>query len=131
MNPLSLLTLTAQAGVTLTPALLTLLFGLVASLSALIAGGVAWGKFSAALEQLRVDHAELRADVKKGAADGAQIATMQQSISDLRTEVNGLRQRAHKSETEAATLRAEVNALDRRVGTLADDLRASHHPSPK
>lgn len=46
---------------TITPPLLTLLGLLVAAVSALIAGGVAWGRFAAALDQLRQDHRDLAA----------------------------------------------------------------------
>lgn len=127
---MSALYLTAQA-VTLTPALLTLLGLLVASLSALVAGGVAWGRFASALDQLRSDHADLRADVKRAAEAGQQIAVMQQSIADLRAEVTLLRERSHKSASEDTRLGTLLDALAARVGHLDDDLRRSHTPSPR
>jgi outer membrane murein-binding lipoprotein Lpp len=128
MSPLYL---TAQAGVTLTPALLALLGMLVAALGALLGGGVAWGRFAATLDQLRADHADLRVEVRKGQADGTQIAVLCQRSSDLESEVKGLRAKTHELGTAITRLTTQHDALASRVGTLHDDVRASHHPSPR
>lgn len=128
---MTLLALIAQAGVTLTPALLALGGLLVAALSALIAGAIAWGRFAAALEQLRADHADLRADVKRAAEAGAQIAVLQQAVADLRAEVTLLRDRSHKSASEDTRLGTLLDALAARVGHAEDDIRRSHIPSPR
>lgn len=126
----SLLTLLAQAapGVTLTPGLLALLGLLVAALGALLGGGVAWGRFAATLEQLRADHADLRVEVRKGQADGAQIAVLSQRLADQDAEVKRLRAVAHDLGTALATLRAQHEALSSRVGHLDDDVRRSSLP---
>lgn len=123
--------LTAQAGVTLTPPLLALAGLLVAALGALLGGGVAWGRFAATLEQLRSDHADLRADVKRAAEAGAQIAVLQQSVADLKARVEVLGDRSHKAASESTRLATLLDALTGRVAALTDDVRASHHPSPK
>lgn len=116
------------AGVTLTPALLTLLFGLVAALSALLAGGVAWGRFSAALETLRSDHADLRAEVRKGQADGAQLAAVAQRVADQAAEIKMLRDARHEQAATLARLSEKIDALGARVGHIDDDVRRSSHP---
>lgn len=132
MDLLPLLTFTAQAaqasGVTLTPALLTLLGLLVAALSALIAGAVAWGRFSSALETLRADHADLRAEVRKGQADGAQLAAVAQRVADQAAEIKGLRDGRHDHAAMLARLSEKVEALSSRVGHIDDDVRRSSHP---
>lgn len=119
----------AAPGVTLSTGTLALLGLLVAALSALLAGGIAWGRFSAVIEQLRADHADLRVEVRKGQADGAQIAVLSQRLADQDAEVKRLRQTAHDLGTALATLRAHHDALASRVGHLDDDVRRSTHPS--
>ena len=121
----------AAPGVTLTPALLALLGMLVAALSALVAGGVAWGRFAGALETLRGDHAELRADVRRAAEAGAQIGAIVQTIADLKAEVGALRDFKHKHGTAFERLAERVEGLASRLGHAEDDIRRSHHPSPK
>jgi hypothetical protein len=125
-----MLALLAQAapGVTLTPGLLALGGLLVAALSALLAGGVAWGRFDAALTQIRSDHAELRADVKRAAESGAQIAVLQQAVADLRARVELLGTRSHQAASEATRLATLLDALTSRVGEISDDVRHSSHP---
>jgi outer membrane murein-binding lipoprotein Lpp len=130
MNDILFLAQQSSPGVTLTPALLALGALLIGALGALLGGGVAWGRFAATLEQLRADHADLRAEVRKGQADGAQIAVLSQRLSDQDAEVKRLRTTAHDLGTAVATLRAHHDALASRVGHLADDVRASHHPPP-
>lgn len=135
MDLLSLLSLTAQAsqgtGVTLTPGLVALFGLLFTAFGALIGGGAAWGRFAATLEQLRADHADLRVEVRKGQADGAQIAVLCQRSSDLESEVKALRAKTHELGTAITRLATQHEALAGRVGTLHDDVRASHHPSPR
>lgn len=134
MDPIELLSLTAQtaqaSGVTLTPALLALLGVLVAALSALVAGAVAWGRFSSALETLRADHADLRAEVRKGQADGAQLAAVAQRVADQAAEIKGLRDGRHDHAAMLARISERLDALSSRVGTLHDDVRHSSHPHP-
>lgn len=115
----------------MTPALLTLLGLLVASLSALVAGGVAWGRFAAALETLRSDHRDLAARVEKATADGQQIALLQQSVADLRAEVMSLRQKAHDQMGINSRVATLLDTLSSRLGHAEDDLRRSTHPSPR
>lgn len=113
---------------TITPALLTLLGLLVASLSALLAGGVAWGRFASALEQLRSDHRDLRDDVRKGALDGAELAAHRQRLADHDAEIRSMRERLHKAESAATRLEAELSAVRRTAERAEDAQRQTHHP---
>ncbi len=125
------LLLTAQAGVTLTPALLALGGLLVAALGALLGGAVAWGRFAQTLDQLRADHAELRVEVRKGQSDGAQIAAVAQRVADQAAEIKMLRDARHDHAAALARLTEKLDALAARLGHAEDDLRRSHHPSPR
>lgn len=96
-----------------TPPILTLLGLLIAAVSALIAGGVAWGRFAAALDQLRQDHRDLAARVERAIADGAEIGVLRQSLADLRAEVSALRDHRHRVSTDLARI---GGLLERRGG---------------
>lgn len=111
---------------TITPVALTLIGLLIAAISALIAGGVAWGKFSSALDELRKDQALLREDVRRGQADGAHIAVMTSRVSTLEVEVKSLRENSHKQASMIATFEARIDSLRSAVERAMD--RASNHP---
>jgi hypothetical protein len=130
-HALALLAQATHPGVTLTPGLLALLGLLVAALGALLGGGAAWGRFAATLEQLRADHADLRAEVRKGQADGAQLAAVAQRVADQAAEIKALRDARHDHAAALARLAERQDALASRVGHLDDDVRASRHPSPR
>jgi len=119
----------AAPGVTLTPGLLALGGLLVAALGALLGGAAAWGRFAATLEQLRSDHADLRAEVRKGQADGAQLAAVAQRVADQAAEIKGLRDTRHEHAGQLARLVERVDSLTSRVGHLDDDVRRSAHPT--
>lgn len=121
----------AAPGVTLSTGTLALLGLLVAALSALLAGGVAWGRFSAVIDQLRADHADLRVEVRKGQADGAQIAAVAQRVADQAAEIKILRDARHEHGSSLARLSERLDALTARVGHIDDDVRRSTHPSPR
>lgn len=132
MTPLVLLAQAqAAAGVTIPTAFLVLAGFLLTALGVLAGGAVAWGRFQATLEQLRADQAELKDAVRKGQADGAQIAVLQQRAADQDAEVKRLRQTVHDLGTSLARLTATVESISSRVGHLDDDLRRSHTPSPR
>jgi len=128
---LAFLAQAAAPGVTLSTGTLALLGLLVAALSALLAGGVSWGRFSAALDQLRSDQRDLKDEVRKATADGQEIAVLRQRIADQGAEVKGLRDAKHDHGQALARLSERLDALTARVGHLDDDVRRSTHPSPR
>ena len=56
-------------------------------------------------------------------------ALLRAQLDEARTAIESLRASRHAQASELATLRAQHEALTARVGHLADDLRASQHPS--
>lgn len=55
-------------------------------------------------------------------------ALLRSQLDEARTAIETLRARSHTAASELATLRAHHDAVAARVGHLADDVRASHHP---
>jgi uncharacterized protein (DUF3084 family) len=115
--------------VTISPILLALLGLLVSALGALLAGGVAWGRFAAALDRLREDHRELRTEVQRAVDAVTGLAVARTRLDVLEAEVKDLRTAKHAAASELATLRAELVAVRRTAETAHDEARASHHPS--
>jgi hypothetical protein len=52
-------------------------------------------------------------------------------LADVAGEVKGLRAAKHEQASKTLTLDGRVSAIENRVGTIADDLRRSSHPSPR
>lgn len=96
---------------TLSPVLLTLLGFLLAAVSALIAGGIAWGRFAAALESLRSDHAALRAELKEAVHTLGDIAVLRTRVETLQAEVQSLRAARHDEAAKVARLGEAVESL--------------------
>jgi biopolymer transport protein ExbB/TolQ len=90
--------------VTISPVVLTLLGLLVTAVSALLAGGVAWGRFSSALEALRADHAGLRADLKGVVSAISEVSLLRSHLHEARDEITRLRERAHAHASAIARL---------------------------
>jgi uncharacterized coiled-coil DUF342 family protein len=115
--------------VTISPVILALLALLVSALGALLAGGVAWGRFAAALERLREDHRDLRTEVQRAVDAVSGLAVARTRLDALESEVRDLRAAKHSQASELATLRAELSAVRKTAETAHDEARASHHPS--
>lgn len=113
---------------TLSPVFFTLCGFVLAVVLALLGGGVAWGRVQAVLEQLRSDYRDLRDDVRRGAVDGAEFAVMRQRIADHDAEIKSLRERAHKAESHATRIEAEITSVRATAERALDDARASLHP---
>jgi len=105
---------------TLSPILLTLCGLLLAALSALLAGGIAWGRFASALEQLRDDHKGLREDLKKAVDALTGVPVMRQQIQSLEIEVRDLRDAKHRMASAITKMEAEFGELRRTVDRAAD-----------
>lgn len=119
---------------TISPVLFALLGFLLTALLALLAGGVAWGRVQAVLEQLRSDYRDLREELRRGAVDGAELAVQRQRLADHDAEIKSTRDRLHKIESHAARLDAELAAVRSTAERAHDDARAAasatHHPHP-
>ena len=114
---------------TLSPILLALLGLLLSALGAVVAGGIAWGRFASALDRLREDHRETRDEVKRLVDTVTKHAVTQSRVETLEVEVRDLRASKHSQASDLATLRAELAAVRKTAETAHDEARASHHPS--
>lgn len=120
---------------TLSPIILALCGFLLAAVSALIAGGVAWGRFASVIDQLREDHKALRADLKAAVEALTGVPVMRQRLDSLEAEVRDLRAEKHKQASTITRLEAEFASVRRTAERAADDARASHvtptHGAPR
>lgn len=89
---------------TISPVLLALLGLALSMISGLLAGGIAWGRFSGALETLRADHAALRGDLKEAIATLSGVAVLRDRVDTLNEEVRSLRQARHEQAAQIARL---------------------------
>jgi hypothetical protein len=101
--------------VTISPVVLTLVGFLLAAVSALLAGGVAWGRFAAALDSLRADHKALRDELKEAVHTLGGVAVLRSAVDSLDMEVRTLRQGRHDQASQLARMAAEIEALRARV----------------
>jgi outer membrane murein-binding lipoprotein Lpp len=106
-----------DAAVIISPIILTLFGFLLATVSALLAGGVAWGKFSSALETLRADHAALRNDLKEAVHTLGGVAVLRERVDSLTDDVRTLRQGRHDQAAQIARLTEQIEALRQRSST--------------
>jgi methyl-accepting chemotaxis protein len=119
---------------TLSPVLLTLCGLLLAALSALLAGGIAWGRFASALDQLRDDHKGLRADLKAAVEALTGVAVLRQRVEQLEGEVRDLRTAKHTTASTVTRLEAELEQVRRTADRATDavhDLAHTPHGVPR
>lgn len=115
--------------VTISPVLLALCGLLLSALGAVVAGGIAWGRFASALDRLREDHRELRTEVQRAVDAVTGLAIARQRIDTLEAEVKDLRSAKHSHASELAALHAELASVRKTAEHAHDEARASHHPS--
>lgn len=112
---------------TISPILLALCGLLLTALSALLAGGVAWGRFAAALERLREDHQGLRADLKTAVDALSSVPVMRQRLDAVEGEVRDLRAAKHTQASAVTRLEAELEQVRRTADRATDAVHALTH----
>ena len=83
------------------------------------------------LESLESRLAALTALEKSVALVEERLQHTRTELADVAGEVKGLRAAKHEQASKTLTLDGRVSAIENRVGTIADDLRRSSHPSPR
>lgn len=83
------------------------------------------------LESLESRLAALTALEKSVALVEERLQHTRTELAEVAGEVKGLRAAKHDQASKTLTLEGRVSAIDTRVGTLADDMRRSSHPSPR
>ena len=112
---------------TISPVLLALCGLLLSALGAVIAGGVAWGRFAAALDRLREDHRETRDEVKRLVDTVTGLAVARTRIDALEAETRDLRAAKHTQASQITRLEAELSAVRTTAERAHDEARAAHH----
>lgn len=115
---------------TFSPVIFALLGFLLTAVLSLLAGGVAWGRVQAVLDQLRTDYRDLREELRRSAVDGAELAVQRQRLADHDAEIKSTRDRLHKLESHAARLDAELTSVRSTAERAQDDARAAAHHHP-
>lgn len=83
------------------------------------------------LESVESRLATLTAMEKALALVEAEARHTRAELAAVADEVKGLRAAKHDQASKTLALEGRVSTIDSRVGHIADDLRASHHPSPR
>ena len=107
---------------TISPILLALCGLLLSALGAVVAGGIAWGRFASALDRLREDHRELRTEVQRAVDAVTGLAIARQRIDTLEAEVKDLRSAKHSHASELAALRAELDGVTAGSASAAGEI---------
>lgn len=81
------------------------------------------------LESVESRLATLTAIEKAVALTDAELRHTRAELASVAEEVKGLRQAKHEQASKLLELTGRVSTVDTRVGHIADDLRASQHPS--